>query len=423
MILRGICLALGVVALSACGGSRPTSPPENLACNLSKYQVRDDYIDVYGRIRTAEINKGGIAEINVLQLSAGGGFGAYGAGYLLGWNRVGPEARPVARKNIQVVTGVSTGALMATHAFLATYDTSADWDRQLQEFYLNVTDAQIYSKRSFSLIWANSLYDTAGKKKLLEKHVRSDMIERVKDAPPRQGLFIGFVNLDSSEFVRIDMVALAKGSFDNVAQRDSCYRAVIDASTAIEVAFPPVFIDDGMMADGGARQYTFLVSPNQPSNSDVMPAKFRSFSLVHGDLEVGPLPGDKVKNGVVPIAERTAAIFADQSMKSSVRLSNALAYDPAVVVGKENAKKLPRFEMFYSAAAKAACDCSSKTETECGPDTPHAADLFCPAFMSCLAQAGEVDGAAAASSGKWLNIEDLHLGSKPSCRMPGLNFR
>jgi len=406
-----------VLLVAGCGSSRPTSPPENLACNLSQYQVRDAYDHIH--VFLAPARK---IDVNVLELSAGGEFGAYGAGFLKGWRSVGSGAKPIARDDIQIVTGVSTGALMSTYAFLATYDTSAtpSWDEQLEQFYLTLTDAQIYSTRStLALLFANSLYDASGKQKFLQKYLTTDVINRVANAPEERRLYVGFANLDSGEFLRIDMVALAKGTFESTSRRDDCYRAVIDAATAQEIAFPPVFIDGHMMADGGVRQHVFLVSPDQVEpNVDMSRLKLRSIALVHGNLEITPMPNG-VDNGILGIAGRSASIFTDQSLKSSVRLSNALSHDPAVVVGPAKAKKLPRFETYYGAAAKAACSCDAETRSQCNPN-----DLFCHAFMQCLAVAGEKEGAAAASTGKWLEIGDLDLGSKPSCQLPAkVNFR
>jgi hypothetical protein len=417
MIARALVLLLGAVLLLAgCGSSRPTSPPENLACNLSQYQVRDAYDHIHVFLAPAKK-----IDVNVLELSAGGEFGAYGAGFLKGWRSVGSSAKPIARDDIQIVTGVSTGALMATYAFLATYDTSATpgWDEQLEQFYVTLTDAQIYTTRStLALLWANSLYDASGKQKFLQKYLTTDVINRVANAPEERRLYVGFANLDSGEFLRIDMVKLAKGTFESTARRDDCYRAVIDAATAQEIAFPPVFIDGHMMADGGVRQHVFLVSPDQVQpNVDLSRLNLRSIALVHGNLEITPMPNG-VKNGVLTIAERSASILVDQSLKSSVRLSNALSHDPAVVVGPANAKKLPRFQTYYGAAAKAACTCDAVTRSQCNPD-----DLFCHAFMQCLATAGETEGAAAASTGKWLEIADLDLGSKPSCQLPAARMR
>lgn len=52
--------------------------------------------------------------LNLLTLSGGGQNGAFGAGFLIGWRESG------RRPEFDVVGGVSTGALLATHAFLGT---------------------------------------------------------------------------------------------------------------------------------------------------------------------------------------------------------------------------------------------------------------------------------------------------------------
>ncbi|NDH07852.1 patatin family protein, partial [bacterium] len=52
------------------------------------------------------------APINYLSISGGGSRGAFGAGLLNGWTKQG------SRPEFNMVTGVSTGALMAPFAFL-----------------------------------------------------------------------------------------------------------------------------------------------------------------------------------------------------------------------------------------------------------------------------------------------------------------
>ena len=59
-----------------------------------------------------------------LALSGGGANDAFGAGFLNGWSGTG--TRPV----FKVVTGVSTGALMAPFAFIGR-----EYDVALKEFY------------------------------------------------------------------------------------------------------------------------------------------------------------------------------------------------------------------------------------------------------------------------------------------------
>ena len=63
----------------------------------------------------AETKRDGQSTIDILVVSGGGDWGAFGAGVLKGWGRVkGANARP----RFDIVTGVSTGALIAPFAFL-----------------------------------------------------------------------------------------------------------------------------------------------------------------------------------------------------------------------------------------------------------------------------------------------------------------
>jgi Patatin-like phospholipase len=50
--------------------------------------------------------------LDVLIVSGGGDWGAFGAGFLKGWHKV-PAQHPLAKPEFDVVTGVSTGTLIA----------------------------------------------------------------------------------------------------------------------------------------------------------------------------------------------------------------------------------------------------------------------------------------------------------------------
>ena len=75
--------------------------------------------------------------VNVLALSGGGANGAFGAGLLNGWTAAG--TRPV----FKLVTGISTGALIAPFAFLGPA-----YDATLREFYTTISTKDIYNERS-----------------------------------------------------------------------------------------------------------------------------------------------------------------------------------------------------------------------------------------------------------------------------------
>src|SRR5262245_31809868 len=112
--------------------------------------------------------------LNLLSLSGGGQNGAFGAGVLVGWRESG------RRPQFDVVGGVSTGALLATHALLGT---PAD-DAALERMYTGVTKGDIYKDRGlFSLLaGADSLADTAPLQALLVKYITPETLQREVEA-------------------------------------------------------------------------------------------------------------------------------------------------------------------------------------------------------------------------------------------------
>ena len=70
---------------------------------------------------------------SVLCLSGGGSYGAYSAGVLCGWTASGDRPGLNGRPNFSVVTGISTGALIAPYAFLGPR-----YDETLRRFYTTV---------------------------------------------------------------------------------------------------------------------------------------------------------------------------------------------------------------------------------------------------------------------------------------------
>jgi len=94
--------------------------------------------------------------IDYLIISGGGDWGAFGASILKGWGKI-PKSEPLARPKFDVVTGVSTGALIAPFAYLgddesierivALYrDPQSDWVQTRWPFYFlpsNISFAEV----------------------------------------------------------------------------------------------------------------------------------------------------------------------------------------------------------------------------------------------------------------------------------------
>ena len=73
---------------------------------------------------------------NYSVISGGGGGGAYGPGLLNGWTEMGD------RPEFQIVTGISTGTLIAPFAFLGP-----DYDPVLREVYTQFSTKDLTDQR------------------------------------------------------------------------------------------------------------------------------------------------------------------------------------------------------------------------------------------------------------------------------------
>ncbi len=193
-----------------------------------------------------------------LALSGGGANGAFGAGFLNGWTSTGK------RPTFKLVTGVSTGALMAPFAFLGP-----QYDDALREFYTTTRTRDVFRVGSFfgligQVLSGDSLADISPLTQLLERHVDEKLLENVA-AAHRQGrrLYVGTADLDSQQFVvwNLGLIA-ASGHPDALA----LFRKAMLASASIPIAFPPVLFEvevegrryDELHVDGAVAATVFL---------------------------------------------------------------------------------------------------------------------------------------------------------------------
>lgn len=187
-------------------------------------------------------------ELNVLALSGGGSDGAFGAGFLVGWSETGK------RPQFDVVTGVSTGALMATFAFLGS-----DYDGKLREDYTTVSDEDIYVSKGLNGFFSASMLDNAPLKREIARDITEHTLDLIAAEHHRgRRLYIATTNLDAGTLALWDMGAIAASSNPD---RVHLYREVLAASAAVPGVFDPVFVhtDSGdktgqMHVDGGVSE-------------------------------------------------------------------------------------------------------------------------------------------------------------------------
>ena len=191
---------------------------------------------------------------NALVLSGGGMNGAYTAGVLKGWTAVGN------RPTFDVVTGISTGALIAPFAFLGP-----EFDDALERSYTTLRDNDIFKRRLLlTLPWADSLADSSPLRRRIDTEVTPELLNRIA-LVHQQGrrLYVGTTDLDAKKLVVWDMGAIA--SSDDPG-RLALFRKVILASASVPGLLPPVAVDveiDGkpyteLHVDGGVSANLFL---------------------------------------------------------------------------------------------------------------------------------------------------------------------
>ncbi len=168
-------------------------------------------------------------QVNILALSGGGADGAFGAGVLNGWSSLG------TRPNFDIVTGVSTGALMAALAFLGP-----QYDGVMRQLYTTQTNRKIFRSRGVAGILSDSLYDYTPLKKQIERIVTRRFLNQIAEQHARgRRLYVATTNLDAGTRVIWDMGEIASGDRHNAVLM---FQKVLRASAAIPGFFKPVYI-------------------------------------------------------------------------------------------------------------------------------------------------------------------------------------
>jgi len=191
---------------------------------------------------------------NILIISGGGSKGAFGAGFLEGWGMI--ESGEYARPDFDVVTGVSTGALIAPFAYIGTDQAYSS----AVEFYSNPKANWIKGRGAIKFLPSHiSMYNNCHLQDTIRGGVDEAIVEGMSEsADEHKLLLIGTTNLDVGAGRVFDLgpeaqEAVASGDFNRI-------HAVLLASSALPGAFPPIEIDKMLYADGGATSNLFLTT-------------------------------------------------------------------------------------------------------------------------------------------------------------------
>ena len=242
--------------------------------------------------------------VALLALSGGGDNGAFGAGVLCGWTQHGDRPR------FKLVTGISTGALIAPFAFLGS-----EYDANLK-VYTMVTQEEIFRRKSLlTALWRESLADTRPLADLIAKYIDAPMLQAIaREHKKGRRLFIGTTQFDAQRLVIWNMGAIAASGHPEALQ---LFRQILLASASIPGFFPPQYFK---VEAGGRRYEEMHVDGGTMAQVILYEAALKPFAEMESLMEVkllgrpkvlyiirnGPVKPtwDKVRPRLVPIASR-----------------------------------------------------------------------------------------------------------------------
>jgi predicted acylesterase/phospholipase RssA len=244
-------------------------------------------------------HKGALPPVSYLAISGGGDNGAFGAGLLNGWTATGD------RPTFRLVTGVSTGALIAPFAFLGPA-----YDATIKSIYTGISLSDIAMKRSpLWVVFGDAMSDNTPLKKLVRRTVTREVLDAIASERDKgRVLLIATTNLDARRPVIWNVTEIAAA---RSALALELVQKILIASSAIPGTFPPVMIDvlagtesyQEMHVDGATAAQVF-VYPTAMHLHQLAPRQRKLYVIRNARLDP---EWAEVERRTVPIAFRAIA--------------------------------------------------------------------------------------------------------------------
>lgn len=242
---------------------------------------------------------GDAGPLSALAISGGGANGAFGAGLLKGWSETGN------RPEFRIVTGISTGALIAPFAFIGS-----EMDEKLEKFYTTTsTDDLLIRRNRLFLLRIDSVTDSTPLRNILLELFNPEFIEAIaKEHRKGRRLYIGTTHLDAGRPMIWNIGAIAISDRPDVRE---LLADILLASASIPGVFPPVLFQveaggatyDEMHVDGGTASQVFLYPPSLNIKS-----LLEKLQQEHRDISIYVIRNSKLSPNWVTVAPRVPAI-------------------------------------------------------------------------------------------------------------------
>jgi hypothetical protein len=247
-----------------------------------------------------------------LALSGGGADGAYGVGVLNGWSAAG------TRPAFSVVSGVSTGGLIAPFAFLGS-----QYDDTLRELYTSgIAESLLSDPSIMRVLFSSGLFGNTRLRELVARYVGPEIMAQVaRENTKGRRLLVVTTDLDTQRTAIWDMGKIAAVGTPEALK---LFRDVMAASASIPLVFPPIMIEaegqgrkfQEMHVDGGVTApvltlpEALLFQGRLPGN-----AKMDIYILVNKKIERN---FELVANGTIDVASRSLSSITQSQTRSII---------------------------------------------------------------------------------------------------------
>lgn len=229
---------------------------------------------------------------DVLMLSGGGQYGAFGAGVLRGW--ASSEDLDCALPQFDLVTGVSTGSLIAPFVYAGREQEL----QRVERFYREAReDIAVLRGLLFFLPGRDSFFDVSGLEQTLEDKIGPAELQMLRDEHAKhRTLLVATTDLELGTVQVWDLGYEATRLTDDELALVRV-RAMLQASSSIPAVFPPVELDGGMHVDGGVAGSVFLpadvlqtLHARLAAEPELAGARVRVWTILNGKVSAGALP-------------------------------------------------------------------------------------------------------------------------------------
>lgn len=306
-LIRSLVLACSL-ALAACT-SLPRTP--YTAADARASRVLD--LDGLRRYADEPITKFSFpATRTYLALSGGGADGAYGVGVLSGWTAAG------TRPTFSVVSGVSTGGLIAPFAFLGPR-----YDDTLKDVYTSgIAESLLNDPSIMRVLFGSGLFGNTRLRELVARYVGPEILAQVaREYAKGRRLLVVTTDLDTQRTAIWDMGKIAAVGTPEALK---LFRDVMAASASIPLVFPPILIEaegqghkfQEMHVDGGVTA-PVLTLPEALLFQGRLPGnpKMDIYILVNKKIERN---FELVANGTIDVASRSLSSITQSQTRSII---------------------------------------------------------------------------------------------------------